>query len=97
MNRRISAITAACIAVVSVTACGDTWQEKERKIDNLAVAAYNRIDDDFIGIISNNPEYCLDDEAKKYRQKLMKNHDVDLEWFIVADRGNIKVYYSKDW
>lgn len=97
MNRRISAITAACIAVVSVTACGDTWQEKERKIDNLARAAYNTIDYSFTGIISNNPEYCLDDEAKEYRQKLMKNHDVDLEWLIIADRGNIKVYYSKDW
>lgn len=97
MNRKTAAVTAMCIALVSTVSCGDTWNEKKEKVERLSNAAYKMIDDDFIGIISNDPSYCLNEDSEEYRSKIMKKYDVDLEWLIVADRGDIKVYYSEDW
>ncbi len=97
MNRKIAAVTAMCIALVSTVSCGDTWNEKEEKVERLSNAAGKIIDDDFIGIISNDPSYCLNEDSDEYRSKIMEKYDVDLQWLIVADRGDIKVYYSEDW
>lgn len=97
LNRRMWALTAACSVLISSVSCGNK-DESERKAEDVAKAAKSIVADDYSGFIASATKYCTqDDETFDYRKAINEKADVDYEWLIIADNGELRVYYADTW
>lgn len=97
MNRRIIALSMACMTMTSVVACGDE-SKKSGKISDVAEAAASVISRDYRGIIASDADYSLtDSETIGYRKEIRNEANFDDEWLLISSGSKMKLYYADDW
>lgn len=97
MNRRIIALSMACMTMTSVVACGDE-SKKSGKISDVAEAAANVLPRGYKGIIASDAEYSMtDSDTIGYRREIRNEADFDDEWLLISSGSKMKLYYADDW
>ena len=97
MNRRIIALSMACMTMTSIVACGEE-SEKSGKISDVAKAAASVLPSGYKGIIASDAEYSLtDSKSIGYRKDIRNKADFDKEWLLISSGSKMKLYYADDW
>lgn len=97
MNRRMIALSMACMTMTSIVACGDE-SKKGGKIADVAEAAASIISRDYKGIIASDADYSLtDSETIGYRKDIRREANFDDEWLLIVSGSKMKLFYADDW
>lgn len=95
MNKRFYALSLSCLMMTSVVACGDT---EKAGISDISSAAKKTIGSGYSGIIASDAKYSMtDSETIGYRRDISRKADVDFEWLIIADEGELEIFYADSW
>lgn len=95
MNKKFCALSLSCLMMTSVVACGDT---EKADISDISSAAKKIIGSDYSGIVASDANYSMtDSEAIGYRRDISRKADVDFEWLIIADEGELEIFYADNW
>lgn len=97
MNRRLIALSMACMTMTSAVACGDE-SKKSGRISDVAEAAASVLPRGYKGIIASDAEYSMtDSDTIGYRKEIRNEADFDDEWLLISSGGKMKLYYADDW
>ncbi len=96
MNRRFNALTLSCLLATTAVACGQ--KSANGSIKDVYSTVKDIVDDDYSGIIASDARYSLNDsETIGYRSQIRKNAGVGEQWLIIAEDGDIELFYADGW
>lgn len=97
MNRRLIALSMACMTMTSMVACGEE-SKKSGKISDVAESAASVLPSGYKGIIASDAEYSLtDSKSIGYRKDIRNKANFDKEWLLISSGSKMKLYYADDW
>lgn len=97
MNKRIIALSLACMTATSVVSCSSS-SKKSGSISDIASAISETVSKDYRGIIASDAKYSLTDSRTiGYRREIRNSTDFGDEWLLIADKGKMQLFYAKNW
>ncbi len=95
--KKLISLSLAMSMLLSATACGHGEDDRvDDNIDDLMDAAEDVIDRNFSGIVSSKRRYCVGEDASNYRKEIMDEEDLDDEWLMIVEEGDISLFYADD-
>lgn len=97
MNKRIIALSLACMTATSVVSCSSS-SKKSGSISDVASAINETLSKDYRGIIASDAKYSLTDSRTiGYRREIRNSVDFGDEWLLIADKGKMQLFYADNW
>ncbi|MBP3380375.1 MAG: hypothetical protein J6K77_05890 [Ruminococcus sp.] len=95
--KKLISFSLAVSMLLSATACGREEDAGDGgSIDDLLDAAEDIIDPGFSGIVSSGRKYCVGENANDYRKEIQDEEDLDDEWLMIVEDGDISFFYADD-
>lgn len=97
MNKRIIALSMACMTATSIVSCSSS-SKKSGSISDIASAISETVSKDYRGIIASDAKYSLTDSRTiGYRREIRNSTDFGDKWLLIADGGKMQLFYAKNW